>query len=233
MRRLPLSGGLDNTWVQGRRASRFFINDNLAWSIGAHELRFGTNTRIFRLNDYDFGEGVVPLGELHDAAAIHLWSCVHCVENFPAGEFTAVQFPEPGPLCPGHVENHPDADLDLRNARHPQLEPRQSARRGRAPVRLVRRHHARRQPASQSSRSSTHLGNIFASTPLAILQPRTAIAWQLTPKTVLRTGFGLFSDILPGKRGRSGGHESAVLEDLSRWPPGHGGRSGHRTGSSE
>src|ERR1700737_3925552 len=53
-------GGLDNTWVQGRRASRYFINDNLAWSIGAHELRFGTNTRIFRLNDYDFGQGTVP-----------------------------------------------------------------------------------------------------------------------------------------------------------------------------
>src|SRR6202522_3869444 len=48
-------GGLDNTWVQGRRASRFFINDNLAWSHGAHELRFGTNIRILRLNDYDFG----------------------------------------------------------------------------------------------------------------------------------------------------------------------------------
>ena len=53
-------GGLDNTWVQGRRASRFFINDNLAWSHRAHELRFGTNTRIFRLNDFDFGEGTVP-----------------------------------------------------------------------------------------------------------------------------------------------------------------------------
>ena len=53
-------GGLDDTWVQGRRASRFFINDNLAWSRGAHELRFGTNTRIFRLNDFDFGEGTVP-----------------------------------------------------------------------------------------------------------------------------------------------------------------------------
>jgi hypothetical protein len=53
-------GGLDNTWVQGRRASRFFINDNLAWSTGAHELRFGTNTRILRLNDYDFGQGTVP-----------------------------------------------------------------------------------------------------------------------------------------------------------------------------
>ena len=53
-------GGLDNTWVQGRRASRFFINDNLAWSHRAHELRFGTNARIFRLNDYDFGQGTVP-----------------------------------------------------------------------------------------------------------------------------------------------------------------------------
>ncbi len=50
-------GGLDGTWVQGRRAARVFINDNLAWSHGAHELRFGTNTRIFRLNDYDFGAG--------------------------------------------------------------------------------------------------------------------------------------------------------------------------------
>ena len=44
----------------------------------------------------------------------------------------------------------------------------------------------------------TRLGNVFASTPLAILQPRTAIAWQIEPKTVLRAGFGLFSDILPG-----------------------------------
>src|ERR1700694_5942274 len=36
-------GGLDNTWVQGRRAARFFINDNLAWTTGAHQLGFGAN----------------------------------------------------------------------------------------------------------------------------------------------------------------------------------------------
>ena len=44
----------------------------------------------------------------------------------------------------------------------------------------------------------THLGNLFSSTPVAILQPRTAIAWQFEPNTVLRTGFGIFSDIMPG-----------------------------------
>ena len=44
----------------------------------------------------------------------------------------------------------------------------------------------------------THLSNVFAAMPLAILQPRTAIAWQAAPQTVLRSGFGLFSDMLPG-----------------------------------
>src|SRR4029077_13128650 len=44
----------------------------------------------------------------------------------------------------------------------------------------------------------TNLDNVFSSTPLAILQPRTAIAWQVEPDTVLRAGFGVFSDILPG-----------------------------------
>jgi len=44
----------------------------------------------------------------------------------------------------------------------------------------------------------TGLRNVFSSTPLAILQPRTAIAWQFESKSVLRAGFGVFSDILPG-----------------------------------
>ena len=44
----------------------------------------------------------------------------------------------------------------------------------------------------------TGLGNVFSSTPLAILQPRTALAWQFDSKSVLRAGFGVFSDILPG-----------------------------------
>lgn len=42
-----------------------------------------------------------------------------------------------------------------------------------------------------------HLGNLFDSTPLAILQPRTVLAWQFGRNSVLRTGFGLFTDILP------------------------------------
>ena len=76
-------GGLDNTWVQGRRASRFFINDNLAWSHGAHELRFGTNTRILRLNDYDFGEGSVPTVTYTDLPQYIYGVASTATETFP------------------------------------------------------------------------------------------------------------------------------------------------------
>jgi len=44
----------------------------------------------------------------------------------------------------------------------------------------------------------TNLSHLFASTPFAILQPRTAIAWQFEPNSVLRAGFGIFSDLMPG-----------------------------------
>ena len=63
-------GGLDNTWVQGRRATRFFINDNLAWTVGSHELRFGTNSRIFRLNDYDFASSGEFVGDRERQRAV-------------------------------------------------------------------------------------------------------------------------------------------------------------------
>jgi hypothetical protein len=60
MRRSPRSADWITHGFRGDVPPVFFINDNLAWSHGVHELRFGTNTRIFRLNDYDFGEGSVP-----------------------------------------------------------------------------------------------------------------------------------------------------------------------------
>jgi hypothetical protein len=190
-------GGLDNSWVQGRRATRFFINDNLAWSHGAHELRFGTNTRVLRLNDYDFGEGTVPT-----VTYANLQQFIHGVANTASETF---------PSNPNEPFSFLNLDLyaqdtwkvtrkltwtfGLRdtfnsNPRNPHDQ-------------VARLHgsfssisHDVNQPLNAAIQ--THLGNLFSSTPLAILQPRTAIAWQFEPKTVLRTGFGIFSDILPG-----------------------------------
>ncbi len=44
----------------------------------------------------------------------------------------------------------------------------------------------------------TGLDKLFPSTPAIQWQPRSALAWQFRPKSVLRAGFGVFSDLLPG-----------------------------------
>ncbi len=190
-------GGLDNTWVQGRRASRFFINDNLAWSHGAHELRFGTNSRIFRLNDYDFGQGTVPT-----VAYTTLPQFIYGVASTANKTF---------PTSPNEPFNFLNLDFyaqdtwrvtptltwtfGLRDTYNSNpLNPHNQVARLQGSFYSIS--HDVNQPLSQAIQ--TGLGNLFASTPLAVLQPRTAIALQLEPNTVLRTGFGIFSDILPG-----------------------------------
>jgi hypothetical protein len=190
-------GGLDNTWIQGRRASRFFINDNLAWSHGAHELRFGTNTRIFRLNDYDFGEGTVPT-----VTYANLQQFIDGVANtasktFPSNTNEPFNFLNLDVYAQDtwKVTRTLTWTFGLRDTFNSNpLNPHDQVARLRASFSSIS--HDINQPVNAAIQ--THLGNLFSSTPLAILQPRTAIAWQFEPNSVLRTGFGIFSDILPG-----------------------------------
>ncbi len=190
-------GGLDNTWVQGRRASRFFINDNLVWSRGAHELRFGTNTRIFRLNDYDFGEGTVPLVTYTTLPQFTYGVASTASETFPLANSQPYNFLNLDLYAQDtwKLTRTFTWTFGLRATHNANpLNPHDAVARLDGSFESIV--HDVNQPLNQAIQ--TNLGNIFASTPLALLQPRTAIAWQLTPSTVVRTGFGLFSDLLPG-----------------------------------
>jgi hypothetical protein len=189
-------GGLDNTWVQGRRASRFFIDDNLAWSRGAHELRFGTNIRIFRLNDYDFGEGTVPtvtyanLQQFIDGVANTASEAFPSHSNEPFNFLNLdVYAQDTWKVTRTLTWTYGVRDTFNSNPLNPHYQV------GRLSGSFSSIPHDN-QPLNTVIQ--THLGNLFSSTPVAILQPRTAIAWQFEPKSVLRTGFGIFSDILPG-----------------------------------
>ena len=190
-------GGLDNTWIQGRRASRFFINDNLAWSRGAHELRFGTNTRIFRLNDYDFGEGTVPTETYANLQQFIDGVANTASETFPSNANEPFNFLNLDLYAQDtwKVTRTLTWTFGLRDTFNSNpLNPHDQVGRLRGSFGSIS--HVVSQPLNEAIQ--THLGNLFSSTPLAILQPRTAIAWQFEPKSVLRTGFGIFSDILPG-----------------------------------
>ena len=190
-------GGLDNTWVQGRRASRFFINDNLAWSHGAHELRFGTNTRIFRLNDFDFGEGTVPTVTYANLQQFIYGAANTASESFPSNQNEPFNFLNLDLYAQDtwKVTRKLTWTFGLRDTFNSNpLNPHDEVARLRGSFSSIS--HDVNQPLDAAIQ--THLGTLFSSTPLAILQPRTAIAWQIEPNTVVRTGFGIFSDILPG-----------------------------------
>ncbi len=189
-------GGLNDTWVQGRRALRFFFNDNLAWSAGAHELRFGTNTRILRLNDYNFGQGAVPVVQYTT-----LPQFIYGVASNASRAF---------PLANNQPYNIFNLDLYAQDtwklsrtltwtfgvrATHNSnpANPHGSLARLAGSFNAIS--HDASQPLSKAIR--TGVRTVFESVPLLVIQPRTALAWQVTPKTVVRTGFGIFSDILP------------------------------------
>ena len=190
-------GGLDNTWVQGRRAARYFLNDNLAWSAGSHELRFGTNSRMFRLNDFDFGQGTTPTVIYSDLPQFIYGVASTATRTYP------VAYSQPYNFLNVDLYAQDTWKLNTRltwtfgvRATHNSnpLNPHDAI--ARLPASFGAISHDVNQPLN----SLLQLGssNLFESTPLAIMQPRTAIAWQMTPKTVLRAGFGLFSDLLPG-----------------------------------
>ena len=190
-------GGLDNTWVQGRRASRFFINDNLAWSHGAHELRFGTNMRIFRLNDYDFGEGSVATVTYTTLPQYIYGVASTATKTFPRSANEPFNFLNLDLYAQDawKVTRNLTWTFGVRDTFNSNpLNPHHQIDRLRGSFASIS--HDVNQPLNQAIQ--TGLGHVFASTPLSILQPRMAIAWQLEPKTVLRSGFGIFSDILPG-----------------------------------
>jgi hypothetical protein len=190
-------GGLDNTWVQGRRASRFFINDNLAWSYGSHEFRFGTNTRIFRLNDYDFGEGAVPTVSYTTLSQFINGVASTATQTFPTSLNEPFNFLNLDFYAQDTWRVTPKLTwtIGIRDTYNSNpLNPHQQI--GRLTGSFDSISHDVNQPLNAVIQ--THLGNLFSSTPIAILQPRTAIAWQFEPNTVLRSGFGIFSDIMPG-----------------------------------
>ncbi|MGB0042600.1 MAG: carboxypeptidase regulatory-like domain-containing protein [Terriglobales bacterium] len=190
-------GGLDNTWIQGRRASRFFINDNLAWSHGAHELRFGTNTRIFRLNDYDFEEGMVPTVTYANLQQYIYGAASTVSETFPSHANEPFNFLNLDVYAQDtwKVTRTLTWTVGLRDTFNSNpLNPHDQVARLSGSFNSIS--HDVNQPLNAAIQ--THLGNLFSSTPVAILQPRMALAWQFEPKSVLRAGFGIFSDILPG-----------------------------------
>ncbi len=190
-------GGLDYNWVQGRRATRLQLSDTLSWTFGRHEVKIGVSSRRLRLNDYDFSTYTTPLVTYSTLAQFIYGVALTATKAFPAAASQPFDFLNLDMFAQdtmkisrtltwtfgvrGGFNSNPLSPHDLI---------------ARLPGSFDSISHDPSQPLNQTI--ETGLDRAFVSTPLVIWQPRTALAWQVAPKTVLRSGFGVFSDLLPG-----------------------------------
>jgi hypothetical protein len=190
-------GGLDYNWPQGRRVTRYQLSDTLTWQRGVHQLEFGLSSRRMLASDFDFSNYVTPLVTYTTLPQYIYGVASLATESYPiSGEqpfnltnldlFAQDTF---------KVTKTLTWTFGMRGAwnSNPVNPHAKIARLGSS---FDASSHDVNQPLS--SILNTGLKEFFPSTPLVAWQPRTAMAWQFTPRTVLRTGFGLFTDILPG-----------------------------------
>jgi hypothetical protein len=190
-------GGLDDNWVQGRRATRFHVNDSLSYAAGRHDFRLGISSRRLRINDFDFGTYTTPL-----VAYTTLPQFIYGVASTTTQSF---------PLAASQPFNYLNVDLYAQDSfkltaklnwtigvrmAHNSNPENPHAVIARLPGSFASLAHDVDEPLDAAI--ETGLTHLFPATSWALWQPRTALAWQFAPGFVLRTGFGVFSDILPG-----------------------------------
>jgi len=190
-------GGLDYNWVQGRTAARFHLNDNLSWITGRHDFKFGVSSRLLRLNDYDFSTYTTPLVTYTTLPQFIYGAASTATRAFPTAASQPFRYLNADVYAQDSIKlaAHLNWTVGVRLAHNSNPE-NPHALIARLPGSFDALAHNVNQPLSAALQ--TGLSNLFASTPWALWQPRTAVAWQFAPGWVVRTGFGVFSDILPG-----------------------------------
>ncbi|HTQ54733.1 MAG TPA: carboxypeptidase-like regulatory domain-containing protein [Bryobacteraceae bacterium] len=190
-------GGLDYNWVQGRRASRVHLNDSLSWAGNRHDLRVGISSRRLRINDFDFSTYSTPLVTYTTLPQFIYGVASTATESFPLAASQPFNYLNVDLYAQDSIKLAPHLDwtVGVRLAYNSNPE-NPHALIARLPGSFYALPHDVAQPLDETI--ATGLTHLFPATPWALWQPRTALAWQFAPGSVLRTGFGVFSDILPG-----------------------------------
>ena len=189
-------GGLDGLWPQGRKATRFQANDDVTWTSGRHEWRFGESIRWLRFADYDFGAGTTPVVSYTTLPQFIDGVASTATRAFPAAPVTTFSVANIDVFAQDAVKLSDRATwtIGLRAAwmSNPSSP---SSTLTRLTTSFDQIAHDVNQPISAVM--ATDQSQVLNTRPAAIWQPRTSIAWQVHPRTLLRAGFGVFGDLLP------------------------------------
>lgn len=189
-------GSGQNTY--GNSARVWQISDNLTWSVGRHSFRFGNSTRHSRFGSFEtVGYAVIPF----------VYTCSLYEFTFGAACQTYQAFPTYGI---DHISNISMDNYAMDTIRVSQkFTLTVGLRLGFESNPISQEHVLARLTSSWDSLSHDpnqplnqvivpNQSHLFADTHPFKWQPRLALAYQLTPKTIVRAGGGVFANPLLG-----------------------------------
>lgn len=193
----PFTNLGSTNFPQGRNVTQYQFIDNLTWTRGAHSFKFGENFRRELVNDHGFSRNFAS-SDATDFAEVEYAAAVNASQRYPVST----------------VEQFKDFSLDLYAGDTWQIKPTLTLNYG---IRAT--HNSNpidRQafianwadfttfshpnlnngnlatPPNTYFKASTQLWN---SVPFQTWQPRLALAWQPRTNTLVKVGWGMFSQV--------------------------------------
>ena len=188
---------------QGRNVTQYGIVDDFSWSRGRHTFRFGANFRRDDVSDHNF-TGVIPFAEevsLNDfafggVAPSNTGVGNLVAQNFPVNTNVPIALYQLGWYASDEVKVTPNLKLTL-SMRFDHLS---------NPVCQTNCFQSFSAPFQDLNRTapvnqalSTGLNTAFPSVTSVVYEPKVGFAWSPfgARNTVIRGGFGIFSDAIP------------------------------------
>ncbi|HUY13460.1 MAG TPA: carboxypeptidase-like regulatory domain-containing protein [Terriglobia bacterium] len=203
------TGGSDFIWPQGRNVTQYFVDDNLSWTKGMNEFKFGEQFHRFLISTHDFGVFNTPLviqfnlpEYTYGAAAVTQQAFAKSLDE-PIGAAGIDMYAQDAIK----VKPQLTITLGVRATWNSNFTNQQGLFAQLAGPSFYQTDHTLTNPVKQALAENLSQG--FGGTPLLMWQPRGAIAWQFSKDTVFRAGFGVFTDIFPG----------TVSDTLAQNPP--------------
>jgi hypothetical protein len=172
------------------------LNDDVTWTVGRHEWRFGESIRWLRVNDYDFTAGTTPLVTYTTLPQFIYGVASTATRAFPAAPVTTFRLSNIDLFAQETVKLSDGVTwtAGLRTAwiTNPSSPSRALTRLNTSFDQI---NYAVNQPISAVM--ATDQTQVLNARPGAVWQPRTSLAWQVRPRTLLRAGIGVFGDLVP------------------------------------
>jgi phage baseplate assembly protein gpV len=198
-------GGINYAFPQGRRVAGYQVIDDLNWTKGRHTLRFGYNIRRDNITDLQGEETTYPVSITYEEDFLSGITDVEYIQRFPQRPSQPVSVYNEGFYVEDMFKVSPKltltAGLRFETNSNPichtscynyLASPVSYGVAGSAPT---------TSPYSSAFPGGLIDGNryqAFKSFQKLALMPRIGVNYQVTPKTTMRAGFGMFTDSFPG-----------------------------------